>query len=136
MDRNRHTVTKYLSDEKTHGASNTNFFKRLDYINDQLYEVQLEKAEIEHREPIIVGLFVLHYAKFRMLELYYNFFERFCDVNKFEELKMDTDSLYLALSEQNLWNCIREESKVEWELMRTEDCKDDFTANGTTNFFS
>ena len=37
----RHTVTKYLSDEKTHGAINTNLFKRLDYINDQLYEVEL-----------------------------------------------------------------------------------------------
>ena len=34
-----------------------------------------------------------------MLELYYNFFERFCDVNKFEELEMDSDSWYLALSE-------------------------------------
>ena len=38
MDRSRHTVTKSLSDEKTHGAINTKFFKRLDYINDQLYE--------------------------------------------------------------------------------------------------
>ena len=26
-------------------------------------------------------------------------------------------------------------SKVEWELMRTKDCKVDFTANATTNFF-
>ena len=48
---------------------------------------------------------------------------------------MDTDSLYLALSEKVLYDCIREESKVEWELMRTNDCKDDFTANATTNFF-
>ena len=40
MDRSRHTVTKYLSDEKTHGDSNTKFFKRLDHINDQLYEVE------------------------------------------------------------------------------------------------
>ena len=51
MDRNRHTVTKILSDEKTHGAINTKLFKRLDHINDQLYEVELAKAEIEHREP-------------------------------------------------------------------------------------
>ena len=35
MDRSRHSVTKYLSDEKTHGAINTIFFKRLDHINDQ-----------------------------------------------------------------------------------------------------
>ena len=48
---------------------------------------------------------------------------------------MDTDSLYLALSEKELYDCIREESKAEWELMRTEDCKDNFTANAITNFF-
>ena len=135
MDRSRHTVTKFLSDEKTQGALNTKLFERLDHINDQLYEVQLAKAEIEHREPIIVGFFILHYAKLRMLELYYNFFERFCDVNKFEELELDTDSLYLALSGKEFYDCIREESKVEWELLKTEDCKDDFTANATTNFF-
>ena len=70
-----------------------------------------------------------------MLELYYNFFERFCDVNKFEELEMDTDSLYMALSEKELCDCIREESKAEWGCLRTEDFKDDFTANATTNFF-
>ena len=36
VDRSRHTVTKYLSDEKKHGAINTKLFKRLDHINDQL----------------------------------------------------------------------------------------------------
>ena len=30
MDRSRHTVTKYLNDEKTHEAINTKLFKRLD----------------------------------------------------------------------------------------------------------
>ena len=135
MDRSRHTVSKYLNDEKTQGAINTKFFKRLDHINDQFYEVELAKAEIEHREPIIVGLFILQYAKLRMLELHYNFFERFCDVNKFEELQMDTDSLYLALSEKELYDCIREKSKAEWNQLRTEDCKDDLAANAATNFF-
>ena len=134
MDRSRHTVTKYLNDEKTQGVINTKLFKRLDHINDQFFEVEVAKAEIELKESIIVGFFILQYAKLRMLELYYNFFERFCDVNKLEELEMDTDSFYLALSEQELYDCIREETKAEWELMRTEDCKDDFTANATSNF--
>ena len=102
MDRSRHTVTKNLNDEKTHGTINTKLFKRLDHINDQSYEVELAKAEIEHREPIIVGFFILRDAKIRMLDLYYDFFERFCDVNNFEELEMDFDSLYLALSEKEL----------------------------------
>ena len=70
LDRSRHTVTKFLSDEKTHGAINTKLFKRLDHINDQLYEVELETAEVEHREPIIVGFFNLQYAKVTMLVLY------------------------------------------------------------------
>ena len=70
MDNSRHTVTKYLNDEKTHGAINTKLFKRLDHINDQLYEVKFGKAEIEHREPKIVGFFILQQAKLRMLELY------------------------------------------------------------------
>ena len=138
LDRSRHTVTKNLSDDKKHGAINTKFFESFVYIIDQLYiwqiEVHLAKAEIEHREPVIVEFFILQYAELGILELYYNFFERFCDVNKFEEIEMDTDSLYLALTEKNLYDCIREESKFEWELMRTKDCKDDFTANATTNF--
>ena len=135
MDRSRHTVTKFLSDEKTPGAINAKMFKRLDHIIDQLLEGKLAKAEIEHRQPIFVGFFTLQYAKHRMLELYYNFFERFCDINKFKELGKDTDSLYLALSQKEFYDCIREESKDERDLMRTEGCKDDFTANATTNFF-
>ena len=107
MDRSHYTVTKHLSNEKTHMAINTKLFKRLDHINDQLYEIEWAKAEIEHREPIIVGFFILQYAKLRLLELYYNFLERFCDVNKFEELEMDTDSLHLTLSEKELHDCIR-----------------------------
>ena len=66
-DRSCHTVTKNLSDEKTHGAINSKLFNRLDHINDQLYEVELAKADIDHREPIIVGLIKLQYAKLRML---------------------------------------------------------------------
>ena len=69
MDRSRHTVTKYLNDEKIHSAINSKLFKRLKFITDQLYEVELVKSEIEHREPIIAGFFILQYAKLRMLEL-------------------------------------------------------------------
>ena len=82
-------------------------FESLGYTNDQLYEVELVKLETEHKEPLIVGFFMLQYAKLRMLELYYNFFDKYGDVTKFEELEMDTDSLYLALSEQDLFDCIR-----------------------------
>ena len=55
MDRSRHTVTKYLSDEKAHKAMNSKFFKRLIFLNDNLYEDEAAKPEVEHKEAIIVG---------------------------------------------------------------------------------
>ena len=73
MDSSRHTGTKYLSDEKTHSAINSKMYKRLNHITDQLYEVELVKSEIEHREPIIVRFFILQYAKLRKLELLLQF---------------------------------------------------------------
>ena len=54
MDRSRHTLTKYLNDEKTHKAINEPLFKRLKTIEKDLYEVELLKSTIEHREFIIV----------------------------------------------------------------------------------
>ena len=109
-------------------------FKRLNHITDQLYEVELVKTEIEHREPIIVGFFILQYAKLRMLELYYNFFRNFCDAEKYEELEMDTDSLYWALSEKNLEDVIVPEKRAELNQLRSKDCNDNFTVNATDNF--
>ena len=136
LDRSRQTVTKYLNDEKTLCAINSKFFKKLDHVNHQLYEVELAKAEVEHKEPVVVGFFILQFAKLRMLELYYNFFDKICDMNKVEELEVDTDSLYLALAEQELTDCFRPEMKTEWEKMRSTDCDDSFAADASGNFFT
>ena len=100
MDWSRHTVTKYLIDKKTHAAIDSKVFKKLEHVNKILYETELAKPQNEHKEPIPVGFFFLQYAKLQMLELYYKFFTKFCDVNKLEELEIDTDLLYLALAEK------------------------------------
>ena len=76
MNRSRHTVTKFLNEEKTQSEINSKLFKQLNFINDQLYEVEVVKSKIEHREPIIVGFFSLKYPELGMLELYYNFFKK------------------------------------------------------------
>ena len=135
MDRSRHTETKYLNDKKTHKAINGKMFKHLNNVSEEIYEVELPKSKIEHREPIVVGFFILQYAKLRMLELYYNFFDRFCDVDKFEELETDTVSVFLALAHENLYDCIRPAKKEEWETLREKDCDDSFRADASHNFF-
>ena len=70
-----------------------------------------------------------------MLEIYYNFCKKFCDTERFEELEMDTDSLYSAVSEENLEDTIRPEKRNELESKRSRDWTDSFTANATSNFF-
>ena len=37
--------------------------QRLCYINDQLSDVEIVKSEIDHKEPIIVGFFILQLIK-------------------------------------------------------------------------
>ena len=41
LDRSKHTMTKYLGDEKTHKAINNQFFKRLNIVAKDLYEVSI-----------------------------------------------------------------------------------------------
>ena len=78
---------------------------RMNVVKKDLYEVDLLKSTTELREPIIVGFFILQHAKRRM-------FHKYCDENKIEELEMDTDSLYLALAEDSLDDCILPEKKA------------------------
>ena len=94
-----------------------------------------QNEKLNTAEPILVGFFILQYAKLGMLELYYNFFDGFCDANKFEELEMDTDSLFLTLAHENLYDCIRPAKKQEWEALRQQDCNDSFQADAIQNFF-
>ena len=134
MNRSQHTVTKYLGDKKTHAAINSKLFKRLDHVKTSLYEVELAKAHIEHKEPIFVGIFILQYAKLRISELYYDFFTKFCDVTTFKELELDTALLYPALAEKEMEDCINPEIRAEWQKLESDDCVDSFSADDVANF--
>ena len=70
-----------------------------------------------------------------MLELYYSFFKKVCDTDKYEELDMDTDSLYLTLSEEKLEDVVLPEKRAEWDQLRSKDCTDNFTVNAIHSFF-
>ena len=48
MDRSRHSVTRYMKDEKAHAAINKKMFKTLGHNKDQLYEVELAESDIDH----------------------------------------------------------------------------------------
>ena len=48
---------------------------------------------------------------------------------------MDTDTLYLALAHDNLFDCIRPSETSDWEALREHDCYDSFKADAVQNFF-
>ena len=77
MNRSQLTVTKYLTDGKTHAAFKSKLSWKLDHLKISLFEDELAKAQIEHKKPLIVGSFTLQYKKLRMLELYCTFSPKF-----------------------------------------------------------
>ena len=76
--------------------------------------MELNKTRIIHKEPLIVGFYILQYAKLTMLQLKYNFLSTFCNENMYELIEMDTDSLYMALIEEKLDEIIRPEMQSLW----------------------
>ena len=70
IDWSRLSVTRYLSDKKTHAANNSELFKKLHHVNNSMYEVKLPETQVKHKEQIIVRFLILQYAKLRTLELY------------------------------------------------------------------
>ena len=50
-------------------------------------------------------------------------------------MELDTDSLYLALAEKELEDCIRPEKTAEWQRLRSNDCVHNFIADAVANFF-
>ena len=105
MDHNRHTVTKYLSDEKTHAATNKKLFKELVHVNNALNEVEIGKTQLEHTELIIFGFSTLRFAKLRILELYYSFFTKLIDVRTSKSWKWTLSLCILLLPIKN-WNTV------------------------------
>ena len=62
MDRSQQRLKKYRQDKKTDGTIKNKMFSRLEYLTDQLFEVELVKSEIEHEEPESVGFFIQQYV--------------------------------------------------------------------------
>ena len=134
MERSRHTLMMYLSDEKTQAAINIKLFKKLHHVDNYLNEIQLAKAQIEQKEPIYVGFFIPRYAILRMLELQYIFCAKIGDVNKLEELETDTEYVYLAIAEKELEEIIPAEMNAEWEQLRSTAWSDNFSAGVDRKF--
>ena len=98
----RHRDVNYCTEKAASRLVNNRRFRQLDVVVDDAYEIEMSKRTVTYALPIHVGLFVLQYAKMRMLQFYYDFIDRYVERPLFQYCEMDTDSAYLALAAESV----------------------------------
>ena len=71
-------------------------------LNTRKVNTPLLKKVIKLNLPIQVCFFVYQYAKLRMFQFYYDFFDKYLDHEDFQMCEMDTDSAYIAISGESV----------------------------------
>ena len=83
-DLEKHTNTNYTNDEKDVDKTfRSPFFEDLEIINET-YEVRERKRQVNVNRPYQCGIAVYQLAKLRMLELYYNFLDKYVEQRDFK----------------------------------------------------
>ena len=104
-----------IADTMKLSLTNSPFFRELNPIDDDTYEVQSSKKKIKLDLPLQVGFFVYRYTKLRMLQFYYNFLNKYLDRSDLEYCEMDTDSAYIAISGECVEGLIKPQMMCEFE---------------------
>ena len=89
------------------------YFEKIEEINGA-FEIKERKKRVNITRPYQCGIAVYQLAKLRMLEFYYIFLDYYFDRRDFELLQMDTDSLYMAWSGENIGDSVKSELREEY----------------------
>ena len=91
----KHTITRVCDAKTADKLMRSHRGKRMDPVGAKAkwYEVCERKATVEHNLYTPFGAFVYQYSKLRMLETYYDFFDKYWDRSDFQLLYMDTVSI-------------------------------------------
>ena len=92
-----------------------NHFYNMTELPDGYYEVEKTKNKINHELPIHISVFILNYAKLRMLEFCYDFLDYYLPREDFEIMEMDTDSNFLGITAENVEDLIKPGLKKQFE---------------------
>ena len=92
----------YTDEDGAQRAINSNYFRRLDEVDRDIYEVHTSYRAVRFNLPFHIGFFVLNYAKEKMLSFYYQFLNKYIPDSAYQMIQMDTDSMYMAIAAQSL----------------------------------
>ena len=84
-------------------------------LPDGYYEVEKTKKKINLDLPIHISVFILNYAKLRMLEFYCDFLDCYLSREDFQFLEMETDSNYLRIAAESVEALIKPELREQVE---------------------
>ena len=113
-NKERHREVKYCDDEVCE-LVNPPFFRELNPIEVDTYEVQSSKKMIKLDLPLQVGFFVYQYGKLRMLQFYYDYLDKYMNRSDFEFCENYTDSAYIAISGESIEELVRPEMLEQYE---------------------
>ena len=88
------------------------------------------------KRPYHCGIAVYQLAKLRMLEFYYDFLDKYFSRQDFELCYMDTDSFYLAMSDDSLDKIVKPEMKQECEANKKNWLATDKFSERTPSLFN
>ena len=111
----RYKSTKFTREDMVvDKALRSPFFDNLEEISGA-YEIKEFKRTVVIKRPFQSGIAVSQLAKLQMLEFYYDFLYKYFSRQDFELCCMDTDSFYLAMSDDSLDEIVRSEMKQAYE---------------------
>jgi hypothetical protein len=82
------------------------------------YEFRFKKSKHKQDIPVQIGFTVYQLAKLRMLEFYYDCIDFYLDRSDYQAIQMDTDSMYLALSDTSFDKLVKPELMVEYQAKK------------------
>jgi len=114
MNKNKFTHVRFCDEKQFNRAKNNYFFCDAEEY-DGVYEVSSRSRTVQQNMPIQVAFTVLDDAKLRMLEFYYDCVDKYVDRNDYQYMYMDTDSAYMALTD-DFEKLVKPELRNEFEL--------------------
>ena len=119
MDKTKHTSVKYCETRNVDLHVKSPFFKTLEELNDDIYEVEKTKKKVIHDVPLQIGISVYSYAKLNLLS-FWDFINTYLVNDYYQLMECDTDSLYIAFAKETIDECVKPHLKEEWNKVKSQ----------------
>ena len=131
MRTDRFVTTTVVSKDVAQRAVNNPHFKDYCQLDNNLFELRMRHKFVQARMPSQIGLMVYGWAKRFLLEMYYDFIDKYISRGRFGLVLCDTDSLYFGLGASSLREAVNPDLRLQFDLelpkwMPTDLCKDHY----------